>query len=135
MGRMDQKFCSDQCRNTYNNKINKDETAYMQNVSRQLKRNRRILKLLNPNGKTKVKKHTLLAKGFNFIYFTNVFKNKEGKVYYFCFEYGYLPLDNDFLALVINRETWGFFALLSFDHVALYYNAINAQSRITNYTD
>ena len=105
MGRMDQKFCSDQCRNTYNNKINKDETAYMQNVSRQLKRNRRILKLLNPNGKTKVKKHTLLAKGFNFIYFTNVFKNKEGKVYYFCFEYGYLPLDNDFLALVINRET------------------------------
>ena len=105
MGRIDQKFCSDHCRNTHNNKINKDETAYMRNVSRQLKRNRRILKVLNPNGKTKVKKYTLLSKGFNFRYFTNVFKNKEGKVYYFCFEYGFLPLDNDFFALVINRET------------------------------
>ena len=106
MGRIDQKFCSDQCRNSYNNRIAKDENLYMRNVSRQLKKNRRILKELNPNGKTKVKKHTLLSKGFSFKYFTNVFKNKEGKVYYFCYEYGYLPLDNDFLALVISREIW-----------------------------
>jgi len=103
-GRMDQKFCSDQCRNTYNNRLNKDETAYMRNVNHALRKNRRILKELNPNGKAKVKKQTLLSKGFVFKYFTHVFKNKEGKIYYFCYEQGYLPLDHDFFALVVNKN-------------------------------
>ncbi len=103
-GRIDQKFCSDQCRNTYNNRLNKDESALMKNINNRLRKNRRILKELNPNGKAKVKKQTLLSKGFNFKYFTNVYKTKEGRVYYFCYEYGYLPLDNDFYALVINKE-------------------------------
>ena len=104
MGRVDQKFCSDQCRNTYNNRQNKDETGYMKNVGRVLRKNRRILRELNPNGKAKCKKQTLLSRGFSFKYFTNVYKTKEGKVYYFVYEYGYLPLDNDFFALVINKE-------------------------------
>jgi predicted nucleic acid-binding Zn ribbon protein len=103
-GRIDQKFCSDQCRNTYNNRLNKDETAYMRNVNHTLRKNRRILKELNPSGKAKVTKQTLLSKGFSFKYFTHVFKNKEGKVYYFCYEQGYLPLDNDFFALVVNKN-------------------------------
>jgi len=103
-GRIDQKFCSDQCRNTYNNRMNKDETAVMKNINNRLRKNRRILKELNPNGKAKVEKQTMLAKGFSFKYFTNVYKTKEGKIYYFCYEYGYLPLDNDFFALVINKE-------------------------------
>ena len=60
LGRTDKKFCSDQCRNTYNNRLNKDETAYMKNVNRILRKNRRILKELNPHGKAKVKKQKLL---------------------------------------------------------------------------
>lgn len=31
-GRADKKFCSDQCRVAYNNKLNRDETNYMNNV-------------------------------------------------------------------------------------------------------
>lgn len=104
MGRVDQKFCSDQCRNTYNNRLNKDDSSLMKNINNQLRKNRRILKELNPEGKAKVKKHTLQSRGFSFKYFTNVYKTKEGKVYYFCYEYGYLALDNDFFALVINKE-------------------------------
>lgn len=103
-GRVDQKFCTDQCRNTYNNRQNKDETAYMKNVSHALRKNRRVLKELNPNGKAKVKKTKMLSKGFTFKYFTNVYKTKEGKVYYFCYEYGYLPLENDYFALVFNKD-------------------------------
>jgi predicted nucleic acid-binding Zn ribbon protein len=103
-GRTDQKFCSDQCRNTYNNRLNKDETAYMRNINRKLRKNRRILKALNPNGKSKTTKQVLLSKGFEFKYFTHVFKNKEGKVYYFCYEQGYLPLDNNYFALVVNHN-------------------------------
>ncbi|UBM62193.1 hypothetical protein LA303_12450 [Candidatus Sulfidibacterium hydrothermale] len=103
-GRVDQKFCSDQCRNTYNNRLNRDETTYMRNINHALRKNRRILKELNPHGKAKVKKQTLLAKGFDFKHFTHVYKNKEGKVYYFCYEQGYLPLEHDFFALVVNKN-------------------------------
>ena len=105
MGRIDQKFCNDQCRNTYNNRLNKDESALMKNINNQLRKNRRILRELNPNGKVKVKKQTLQAKGFSFKYYTNIYKTKEGKIYYFCYEYGYLLLDNDFILLIIADES------------------------------
>jgi len=104
LGRIDQKFCSDQCRNTYNNRLNKDETGYMKQVNRALRKNRRILRELNPSGKAKASKPVLLSKGFDFKFFTHVFKNKEGKIYYFCYEYGYLPLDHQLFALVINKN-------------------------------
>ncbi len=104
VGRVDKKFCSDQCRNNYNNKLNRDETAFVTKVNRILRKNRRILKELNPNGKAKVTKDKLKLHGFEFKYFTNIYKTKEGKVYYFCYEYGYLPLGNDYFALVKNKE-------------------------------
>jgi hypothetical protein len=34
-----QKFCSDVCRNAYNNKINKDSTNFMRNVNNKLRKN------------------------------------------------------------------------------------------------
>ena len=103
-GRVDKKFCNDQCRNNYNNKQNRDETSYVRKVNRLMRKNRRILKELNPNGKAKIKKKSLISRGFEFKYFTNTYTTKEGKVYYFCYEYGYLQLDNDYLALVINKD-------------------------------
>lgn len=104
MGRVDKKFCNDQCRNIYNNKLNRDETAYMSKVNRVMRKNRRILKELNPEGKAKVKRKAMDSLGFDFKYFTNVYKTKEGKVYYFCYEYGYLPLENSYFALVLNKD-------------------------------
>ena len=104
IGRVDKKFCSDQCRNTYNNRMNRDENTFMTKINRALRKNRKILKELNPNGKAKTTKKRLLEAGFNFKYFTHVYKTKEGKIYYFCYEYGYLPLGNDYFALVINKD-------------------------------
>ncbi len=104
IGRIDKKFCSDQCRNTYNNRLNRDETAYMTKINRTLRKNRKILKELNPEGKSKVSRNRLKAAGFDFKYFTHFYKTKEGKVYYFCYEYGYLPLDNGYFALVLNKN-------------------------------
>jgi hypothetical protein len=46
----------------------------------------------------------MINKGFDFKYFTHVYKTKEGRVYYFCYEYGYLPLEHDYFALVMNKE-------------------------------
>lgn len=104
MGRADKKFCSDQCRTTYNNKLNSDATNFVRNINNILRKNRRILAELNPHGKAKVHRDKLMERGFKFSYFTNVYTTKAGNSYYFCYEYGYLELDNDFYTLVIRQE-------------------------------
>jgi len=103
-GRSDKKFCSDQCRNLFNNKMNSDPTNLVRNINNTLRRNRRILEELNPKGKAKVHKDKMLERGFNFNYFTGIYKTQKGAVYYFCYEYGYLPLENNFYFLVVNNR-------------------------------
>jgi len=100
VGRQDKKFCGDQCRSVHNNKLNSDRTKMVRNVNNALRKNNRILRDLNPRGKTKVHKDDMLKAGFNFTYFTNIYKTKGGKTYRFCYDQGYLPLDNDFFAIV-----------------------------------
>lgn len=100
VGRIDKKFCSDYCRNAYNNKMNKDSTNLVRNVNNQLRKNYRILQELNPTDKTKTSKTKLLAKGFSFENFTSIYTTKSGTVYYFVYDQGYLPLEGDYYALV-----------------------------------
>lgn len=100
IGRIDKKFCSDYCRNAYNNKINKDKNNLVRNINNRLRKNYRILETLNPNDKTKTSKSKLLAKGFNFQNFTSIYTTKSGNIYYFVYDQGYLPLDGDYYALV-----------------------------------
>lgn len=100
VGRIDKKFCSDQCRNTFNNRSKRSVTNYMRRVDGILKKNRRILDGLVPQDKYTAHKDMLTKRGFNFEFFTNTYTTKTGKVYYFCYEMGYLPLDNNFYAVV-----------------------------------
>lgn len=104
IGRADKKFCSDLCRNAYNNSRNRDRTNLMRKVNGILRKNRSILEAHNPNGKGKVSKAQLLKEGFDFSYFTNMYTTKAGKQYFFCYEQGYLPIENDYLALVIKKD-------------------------------
>ncbi len=104
MGRVDKKFCNDQCRNNYHNKENREDSILVRNVNAILRKNRNILKNLNPVGKGKVKKQELVTEGFNFKYFTNLYKTKDGRIYYFVYEHGYIDLGNDYFALVINKD-------------------------------
>jgi predicted nucleic acid-binding Zn ribbon protein len=99
-GRADKKFCSDSCRNNYNNKFNKDTKNLMRNIHNALRKNYRILESLNPEEKTKTTRDKLLKLGFNFDYFTSIYTTKAGTVYYFVYDQGYLPLENDYYALV-----------------------------------
>ena len=75
VGRKDQKFCSDYCRNTFNNRNNEDATAYVRRINSILRKNRRILAALNPDGKKTVDAITLAEEGFNFHYFTNIYNS------------------------------------------------------------
>ena len=104
VGRSDKKFCSDQCRNTYNNRKKRSENNYMRKVDGILKKNRRILDSLLPGDKHTVHKEMLLKQGFDFNFFTNIYTTKAGKVYYFCYEMGYLPLGRDFYTIVRRSE-------------------------------
>jgi hypothetical protein len=103
-GRVDKKFCTDQCRNSYNNRTLKEENNYIRSVNSILRKNRRILAKLNPKGKAKVHRDDLLKKGFNFSYHTDLYKTKESKVYHFCYDQGYLKLENQLFALVKKKE-------------------------------
>ncbi len=103
-GRADKKFCDDACRNAFNNKKNNDNTDFMKKVNGILKKNRSIMLALNPEGKKSVSKKSLSSQGFNFDYYTSILKTKEGKVYYFCYEQGYTPLENDYYLLVMKRD-------------------------------
>ena len=100
IGREDKKFCSDGCRNAYNNKINKDSTNFMRNINNKLRKNYRILTSLNTEGKSKTTRAKLLSKGFDFEFFTNILQTNTGNTYYFLYDQGYLLLDNDFYMLV-----------------------------------
>ena len=104
IGRSDKKFCSDQCRNLYNNRLNSDSTNLVRNINNVLRKNRRILQNFNPTDKAKIHKDKLLEKGFNFNYFTSIYKTQKGAIYYFCYEYGYLQLDDGYYFLVINKR-------------------------------
>lgn len=104
VGRSDKKFCSDECRNNFNNRQNSDTTNLVRNINNTLRRNRRILGELAPDGKSKVHKSKLNDKGFDFKYITHQYKTQKGSVYFYCYEYGYLPLENDFYLIVCNEK-------------------------------
>lgn len=103
-GRVDKKFCDDNCRNTWHNLHNKENNHVVRMINAGLKRNRRILEILNPTGTSRVSKNELLKRGFDFNLHTSMFKSNAGKTYFFCYEYGYTPLANDMYMLVIHSH-------------------------------
>jgi len=103
IGRADKKFCDDQCRSSFNNKLNTDATNLVRNINNTLRKNRRILEQLNKTGKTKVLKDKLLTKGYNFKYHTHIYQTKDNAVYHFCYDQGLLALENNWYLIVKNE--------------------------------
>jgi predicted nucleic acid-binding Zn ribbon protein len=107
-GRTDKKFCSDQCRNNYNNKLNKDSNSFVRNVHTLLRRNRRILADLYDEGRTSVHRDALFALGYNFNFFTHTIETSSGELFRYCFEYGYRDAPNGFIELKYNGDFLGY---------------------------
>ncbi|MBZ4190972.1 DUF2116 family Zn-ribbon domain-containing protein [Niabella beijingensis] len=95
-GRSDKKFCDDFCRNHYNNSIKDGPEQLIRNINAALRRNRRILlQQLDASKRTiTVDRDDLRLAGFQFKYFTDQHKTEKGKTYYYCYDYGYLILEN-----------------------------------------
>lgn len=105
-GRTDKKFCDDYCRNNYNNQLKAHNSNLVRNINNALGKNRRILDSLFVPGEemAKTTKEKLLQKGFQFKYITHLYSNKKGNTYFFCYDLGYLPLENDWYLVVRRRE-------------------------------
>ena len=103
-GRADKKFCDDQCRSNYNNKLKPEIPPAIKKINAVLKHNRDILEKLNPEGKTKISKTKLVKAGFDLQYHTHQLQTQNGNIYIFCYEYGYLSLDNETFLLVKREE-------------------------------
>jgi hypothetical protein len=103
-GRSDKKFCDDQCRSNYNNRLQSETNGLVRHINSILKKNRQLLEKHNPEGKTRVKMSVLRQEGFNFEYHTHIYETQKGNTYYFCYEYGYLKLENEMLLLVKREE-------------------------------
>lgn len=104
-GRSDKKFCDDYCRNNYNNKQNSEKTNLIRTINNTLSKNRRVLENFLSAGE-EMKKTThpkLLEAGFSFKYFTHQYQNAKGQVYHFVYDYGYLPLEGDWV-LIVKRK-------------------------------
>ncbi len=107
-GRVDKKFCNDYCRNSYNN-VQKARNGYsplVRNINNALIKNRRILaNVLSDRMETaRANRDKLLRLGFHFGYQTHVYTTKTGRCYYYCYDYGYLALENDWYLIVKKKE-------------------------------
>lgn len=104
VGRRDQKFCCDYCRNTYNNRINEDANAVVRKINSILRKNRRILSKLNPNGKKTVHLIHLAELEFHFHHYTHSYSTINGHQYFFCYDMGYRAIENQEFLLVHKQE-------------------------------
>ena len=102
-GRLDQKFCNDQCRSAYNNSLNTEANIVVKKINRILKKNYAILATLSEKGKTIVTKNDLQKNGYCFDYFTCICLTRKNQFSYYCYDHGYRENENNKLVLV-HRE-------------------------------
>jgi len=100
-GRADKKYCDEQCRNQFNNTLNSDASADMRATQNILRKNRRILEEhLAENDKVKKSLRRLTDAGFKPDYLTHLYTTKTGSQYRYCFEYGFLLLEDEMVLIV-----------------------------------
>jgi len=107
-GRMDKKYCGDQCRSTANNKKKLETQRILLVTNQALRKNRTILKTLCPQGKATVRKEVLVMLGYDFTLFCSLFMTSKKQLYYMCYDYGFTPINENGVekALIITRQNY-----------------------------
>lgn len=109
-GRSDKKFCSVNCRNTYNNKKAGSITWLAKTINYALRKNRNILaELYQPClTETIVSRDILEYKGFQFRYHTETLKQKDKPTIYILYDFSYqLMGKNQIRILPFAHESFG----------------------------
>ncbi len=107
-GRADKLFCNSHCRNSYHNQLKNTINNYKRKIKGYLSRNHHILEeLLTPAAASlKVSRKRLQQLGFRFNYHTHV-DSSYGSTCYYCYDYGYLPLNEEWCLLVKENAFMG----------------------------
>lgn len=107
VGRADKKFCDAYCRNSYNNQHKALDEQYIQYANARIRRNRRILKSLCPEGKATVRKEILDKMGYDFRYFSGLFKARIN-LYFLVYDFAFSPIHERGIekALIVQRQDY-----------------------------
>lgn len=104
VGRRDKRFCTDGCRSIHHQDQKKTEPELIKTINSKLKKNRKIMAELNPEGKKTISKDSLSSMGFDFKYSTHHLITKKGTTYYFCYDQGYTLFEDKMVLLVRQDE-------------------------------
>jgi hypothetical protein len=113
-GRSDKKFCDVQCKSVYHNTNRPFHERSIQKINSGLRHNRSLLARFCPGGKSTVEKQVLEKLDFRFDLFTHVYPFTKG-TYYFCYEYGYLPVLEKGIQKMLIVHKQDYMQKLSFD--------------------
>jgi predicted nucleic acid-binding Zn ribbon protein len=107
-GRKDKRYCSDDCRSASNRSSRQAAEAPLMEILSVLRKNRSILKRISAGKKILVSRERLDALGFDASVFSSIHINNRNQTYYFCADYGFLPIHSDGFAaaLIIPREPY-----------------------------
>ncbi len=92
-GRAGKIFCSSKCKSIDQYEKRQVEDAFFIQVDKQLKVNRKVLKKYNRSGFSTLRKEQLEKEGFDSNFFTHYWRNNKGQVYLFCYDYGFLEVE------------------------------------------
>ena len=104
-GRSDKIFCSIHCKSEYHHKLMQVTAIEVRQINKILARNRSILlELMGKNAvQKKIKRLELDQKKFNYKYITHFYKNSQGKLYYYVYDFAWMEFsDNE--VLIIRRS-------------------------------
>ena len=88
-GRIDQKFCSDDCRTDYHNEQRRLREKELREVNRILSGNWRILSENLRNGRARISVPELASQNFNFQIYTATQRRFPGRRTYWCYNCAY----------------------------------------------
>jgi hypothetical protein len=100
-GRSDKKFCSTTCKNTFNNAQKIATLEITAEIDGYLHQNRTILSQLMGASKKEIFDRLVLVRaGFHFDYMTNIYINKENKMYRFVYDYGWMDFSDQKVLII-----------------------------------
>lgn len=106
-GRSDKVFCSIKCKNNYHKELRKKTNEIAITIDEILHRNRSILyEFLGDNRmQIKLSRALLAKKKFHFKYHTHFHINKQGKTYFWVYDYAWMEFSNDSV-LIIRKSNY-----------------------------
>jgi hypothetical protein len=106
VGRSDKIFCSIKCKNFYHKELRKKTNKVAIEIDEILHRNRSILYELLGDSKKQltINRVVLEMKKFRFKYHTHYHINKQGKTYFWVYDFAWMEFSND-AVLVLAKKT------------------------------